>query len=70
LFCCERDVFFNCKHDVSLFKPEIKAVENSNREEKSTCNQEAPKPLRKASEDVCKPCKEACKSNEITHTFP
>jgi hypothetical protein len=51
-------------HDVSLTKPEIKAVQYSYGKEYCASQQEAPHCLSKASEDVCEPCNETGYANE------
>jgi hypothetical protein len=53
----------------TLFKPEVKTVQNPKREQQRTSHQEAPQALCKASEDMCNPCRKAGKTNESSHYF-
>jgi hypothetical protein len=51
----------------TLFKPEIKPVQNPKRKQQRTSYQKAPQSLCKACEDMCNPCRKAGKSNERAH---
>jgi len=55
---------------ITLSKPQVEPVQNSNGEEDSASYQETPKAVSKASEDVSQPSKETKQSNNLSHAIP
>jgi len=54
---------------IPLVKPEVKAVQNANREKDSASYQESPKALCKAGKDVRQPGGGTKTTNDCTHYF-